>query len=238
MMAKKYGFSKADLDNFSLESHIRAARATKANFFHDEILPLVARSFDPQTGVKKDLNEDHTVDEGIRFESTLEKIAKLKPIIEGGIVSPGSSSQMCDGASGLLIVNENGLKALGVQPMARIHHFSVTGGDPVIMLESPLAATDRALKKAGMKLDDIDIFEINEAFASVPLAWLKHTGADPKKMNIYGGAIALGHPLGASGTKLMTTLVHALKNEKKRFGLQSMCEGGGMANVTIIENMM
>jgi acetyl-CoA C-acetyltransferase len=136
-----------------------------------------------------------------------------------------------------MVVNEQGLKTLGVKPLARIHHMSVIGHDPVIMLEAPLPATERALKRSGMTIDDIDLFEVNEAFASVPLAWLKKTGADPAKLNSSGGAIALGHPLGASGTKLMTTLVHALHRQNKRFGLQTMCEGGGMANVTIVERL-
>ena len=136
-----------------------------------------------------------------------------------------------------MLVNERGLKSLGVKPLARIHHMTMMGGDPVIMLDAPLPATERALKKAGMKIDDIDLFEVNEAFASVPTAWLKTTGADPARLNVHGGAIALGHPLGASGTKLMTTLVHALKQRGKRYGLQTMCEGGGMANVTIVERL-
>src|SRR5690606_1114642 len=136
------------------------------------------------------------------------------------------ASQICDGASGVMIVNEKGLRTLGVQPLARIHHMSLLGHDPVIMLEAPLPATERALKKAGMKIDDIDLFEVNEAFASVPLAWLQTTGADPARLNVNGGAIALGHPLGASGTKLMTTLIYALKQRNKRYGLQTMCEGG------------
>jgi acetyl-CoA C-acetyltransferase len=136
-----------------------------------------------------------------------------------------------------VIANDAGLKALGAKPLARIHHMSVMGGDPVIMLEAPIPATKRALAKAGLTTDDIDLFEVNEAFASVPLAWLKELGADPARLNVRGGAIALGHPLGASGTKLMTTLVHALKSENKRYGLQTMCEGGGMANVTIVERL-
>jgi acetyl-CoA C-acetyltransferase len=152
-----------------------------------------------------------------------------------GKLTAASASQICDGASAALVVSEEALKRHGLTPMARIHSFTVTAGDPVIMLEEPLFATDKALKKVGMTIDDIDLFEVNEAFASVPLAWLKHTGADPEKLNVNGGAIALGHPLGASGTKLMATLVHALKARGKRWGLQTMCEGGGLANVTIVE---
>jgi acetyl-CoA C-acetyltransferase len=167
----------------------------------------------------------------------LEGIAGVKLLREGGRITAANASQICDGASGVMVVSERGLKQLGVAPLARIHHMSVLGGDPVIMLEAPLPATTRALAKAGMSIDDIDLFEVNEAFASVPLAWLKHTGADPERMNVNGGAIALGHPLGSSGTKLMTTLVNALRARGKRYGLQTMCEGGGMANVTIIERL-
>jgi acetyl-CoA C-acetyltransferase len=161
----------------------------------------------------------------------------VKLLQEGGSLTAATSSQICDGASGVLIVNENGLKTLGVEPLARIHHMTVIGGDPVIMLEAPLPATKRALQKAGMSIDDIDLFEVNEAFASVPVAWLKDTGADPDRLNVNGGAIALGHPLGASGTKLMSTLIYALKDRNKRYGLQTMCEGGGLANVTIVERL-
>jgi acetyl-CoA C-acetyltransferase len=151
------------------------------------------------------------------------------------VISAANASQICDGATGVMVVSENALKAMNVKPMARIHHVSVIGHDPVIMLEAPIPATLKALKKAGMNIDDIDLFEVNEAFASVPLAWLQATGADPARLNVHGGAIALGHPLGASGTKLMSTLLHALKHRNKRYGLQTMCEGGGMANVTIVE---
>jgi acetyl-CoA C-acetyltransferase len=161
----------------------------------------------------------------------------VKLIKEGGRISAATASQICDGASGAMVVNERGLKALGVEPLARIHAMAMSAGDPVIMLEEPLFATDKALKRAGMKIDDIDLYEVNEAFAPVPMAWAKHTGADPGRLNVNGGAIALGHPLGASGTKLMTTLVHALKAHDKRYGLQTMCEGGGMANVTIVERL-
>jgi acetyl-CoA C-acetyltransferase len=179
----------------------------------------------------------HVRDEGIRFEATLESIGSVKLLSEGGTISAASASQICDGAAGLMVVNERGLKTLGVKPLARIHHMSLLGHDPVIMLEAPVPATERALKKAGMKIDDIDLFEVNEAFAPVPLAWLKTLGADAARLNVNGGAIALGHPLGGSGAKLMTTLVHALQKRGKRYGLQTMCEGGGMANVTIVERL-
>src|SRR5690606_13702413 len=221
-----------DLDRYALRSHQLARQATESGAFKDEIVPVPVKLAD---GTPTD--EMHVVDEGIRFDATLEGIAGVKLLAEGGRISAATASQICDGASGVLVVSERGLKALGVQPLARIHHMSVMGHDPVIMLEAPLPATERALQKAGMKIDDIDLFEVNEAFAPVPLAWLKATGADPERLNVNGGAIALGHPLGASGTKLATTLVHALKQRGKRYGLQTMCEGGGMANVTIFERL-
>ena len=152
-------------------------------------------------------------------------------------ITAATSSQICDGASGVMVVSEKALKEHNLTPMARIHHLSLMGHDPVIMLEAPIPATERALKKAGMSIDDIDLFEVNEAFASVPVAFLQKLGADPERLNVNGGAIALGHPLGASGTKLMTTLLYALKARGKRYGLQTMCEGGGMANVTIVERL-
>jgi acetyl-CoA C-acetyltransferase len=230
MMAKKYDISKEALDQYSYESHQRAIAATQAGHFKDEIIPLPITRADGST-------DTHSIDEGIRFDVTLEGIRGVKLIAEGGRITAASASQICDGASGVMVVNEKGLKSLGLKPMARIHHMSLLGHDPVIMLEAPLPATKRALDKAGMKIDDIDLFEVNEAFASVPTAWLKDTGADPARLNVNGGAIALGHPLGGSGTKLMTTLVHALKQRGKRYGLQTMCEGGGMANVTIVERL-
>jgi acetyl-CoA C-acetyltransferase len=230
MMAEKYGLSKDELDEYAYQSHQRAIAATQAGKFKDEIVPLQITRADGST-------DTHSIDEGIRFDATLDGIRGVKLIQEGGKLTAASASQICDGASGVMVVNEKGLKQLGIQPMARIHHMTMMGGDPVIMLEAPLPATQRALQKAGMSIDDIDLFEVNEAFASVPTAWLKTTGADPARLNVNGGAIALGHPLGGSGTKLMTTLVHALKQNNKRYGLQTMCEGGGMANVTIVERL-
>jgi acetyl-CoA C-acetyltransferase len=231
MVAQKYDLSKDHLDSYSYQSHQRAIAATEAGRFKDEIVPLQITRADGST-------DTHHIDEGIRCDATLDGIKGVKLINEnGGRLSAASASQICDGASGVLVVNEKGLKQLGVKPLARIHHMSVMGGDPVIMLEAPLPATKRALEKAGMKIDDIDLFEVNEAFASIPTAWLQATGADPSRLNVNGGAIALGHPLGGSGTKLMTTLVHALKQQNKRYGLQTMCEGGGMANVTIVERL-
>lgn len=227
MMAKKYGLSKDTLDEFAYNSHRKAIAATESGAFKDEILPLEVTT-DEGTSM-------HSIDEGIRFNASIEGIKGVKLLVEGGALTAASSSQICDGASGVMIVSEQFLKDHNLTPMARIHHMTVIGGDPVIMLEAPIPATERALAKAAMKIDDIDLFEVNEAFASVPAAWLKETGADPERLNVNGGAIALGHPLGGSGTKLMATLVHALKSRNKRYGLQTMCEGGGLANVTIVE---
>jgi acetyl-CoA C-acetyltransferase len=232
MMAKKYELSKADLDAYALRSHRRARAATESGAFDAEIVPVPVKRAD---GTPTD--ELHRVDEGIRFDATLEGIAGVKLLVEGGRISAATASQICDGAAGVMIVSERGLKTLGLEPLARIHHMSVLGHDPVIMLEAPIPATEKALKKAGMALSDIDLYEVNEAFASVPLAWQRSLGADDERLNVNGGAIALGHPLGASGAKLMTTLVHALRARGKRYGLQTMCEGGGMANVTIIERL-
>jgi acetyl-CoA C-acetyltransferase len=227
MLVRKHGFTKDDLDRFGLASHQKAIAATQAGAFRDEIVPI-----EVETPEGKAM---HTVDEGIRFDATLEGISGVKLINEGGSLTAATSSQICDGSSAALVVSEEALKRFGLTPMARIHNLTVTAGDPVIMLEEPLFATDKALARAGMKIGDIDLYEVNEAFASVPLAWLKHTGADPDRLNVNGGAIALGHPLGASGTKLMATLLHALKTRGKKWGLQTMCEGGGVANVTIVE---
>jgi acetyl-CoA C-acetyltransferase len=223
MMAQKYDLSKETLDKLAFESHARAKAATQAGAFNAEIVPVAVGE------------ETHTIDEGIRFDASLEGISSVKLLAEGGRITAATASQICDGASGVMVVSEAGLKTLGVAPLARIHHMSVLGGDPVIMLEAPIPATQRALQRAGMSVDDIDLYEVNEAFASVPAAWLKELRADPARLNVNGGAIALGHPLGGSGTKLMTTLINALRARGKRYGLQTMCEGGGMANVTIVE---
>jgi len=228
MIAEKYGYDRARLDVYALESHRRAKAATQAGAFEAEIVPVEVTL--PDGGI-----EIHKVDEGIRFDATIEGIGAVKLLKEDGVISAASASQICDGSSAVLVVSEAALKAHGLTPLARIHNLTVTAGDPVIMLEEPLFATDRALQRAGMTIADIDLYEVNEAFAPVPLAWLEHVGADPGRLNVNGGAIALGHPLGASGTKLMTTLVHALRARGKRYGLQTMCEGGGVANVTIVE---
>jgi len=232
MMAEKYDISKDAMDNYAYQTTLKSIAAINGGHFDNEILSLQARIKDMPAG-----DEIHSLDEGVRFNASLEAISGLNVLQEGGRITAGTASQICDGASGVMVVNAAGLKALGVEPLARIHHMSVLGHDPVIMLEAPIPATERALKKAGMGIDDIDLFEVNEAFASVPMAWLQASGADPERLNINGGAIALGHPLGGSGTKLMTTLVHSLQRTGKRYGLQTMCEGGGMANVTIIERL-
>jgi len=229
MIANKHGFSKDDLDRFGYESHKRAIAATEAGAFENEIIPIEIETADG-AGM-------HTVDEGIRFDASLEGIAGVKLISPEGKITAATSSQICDGSSAVMVVSEEALKAHNLTPLARIHNLTVTAGDPVIMLEEPLFATDKALERAGLKIEDIDLYEVNEAFAPVPMAWLKHTGADPEKLNVHGGAIALGHPLGASGTKLMATLVHGLKRHGKKYGLQTMCEGGGVANVTIVESL-
>ncbi len=232
MMAEKYQLSREALDCYSLQSHERARQATLDGGFTAEIVPVAVRVAGGPIA-----DAMHVADEGIRMDATLDGIRGVKLLREGGRITAASASQICDGASGVVVVNDRGLKALGVDPLARVHHMTVIGGDPVIMLEAPLPATHHALKKAGLTVDDIDLFEVNEAFASVPLAWLQDTGADPARLNVNGGAIALGHPLGASGTRLMTTLVHALQARGKRYGLQTMCEGGGQANVTIVERL-
>jgi acetyl-CoA C-acetyltransferase len=228
MIAKKYGFTREQLDDYSLNSHRKAVAATQGGKFKDEIVPVGIESADG--------NDQHTADEGIRYDASAEGMAGVKKLSEEGVLTAASSSQICDGASAVLIVSKEALEKYNLKPLAKIVNLTVTAGDPVIMLEEPLFATDKALKKAGLTIDDIDLYEVNEAFASVPVAWLHHTGAKAEKLNVNGGAIALGHPLGASGTKLMATLVHELKRRGGRYGLQTMCEGGGVANVTIIEN--
>lgn len=228
MIARNYQMTRDELDRFALESHRKAAAATEAGAFDAEIVPLKV--------VDEEGNESlHTRDEGIRFDASLEGLGSLKTLVPDGVITAGNASQICDGASGVLVVSEKALKDHGLTPLARIDHLTVTAGDPVIMLIEPVPATRRALERSGRKIEDIDLYEVNEAFAPVPLAWLREIGADPERLNVNGGAIALGHPLGASGTKLMTTMLHALKGRGKRFGLQTMCEGGGIANVTIVE---
>jgi acetyl-CoA C-acetyltransferase len=228
MMAKKYGFDREELDAFALGSHRKAAAAANSGAFDREIVVL--------DGVDKEGNpKRHDRDEGIRADASIEGLSELKTLTADGVITAGNASQVCDGASGVLVVSERALKEHGLTPLARIDNLTVTAGDPVIMLEEPIPATRRALERSGRKLDEIDLYEVNEAFAPVPLAWLREVGGDPARLNVNGGAIALGHPLGASGAKLMATLVHALRARRNRFGLQTMCEGGGIANVTIVE---
>ena len=228
MIADKYGFSRAELDAFALESHRRAAAATQAGRFREEIVPLAITTAEGEPAL-------HATDEGIRGDSTLESIGAVKLLQEGGKISAANASQICDGASGALVVSERALKQHGLTPIARVHQMAVTAGDPVIMLEEPIPATRRVLQRAGLRIGDMDLYEVNEAFAPIPMAWLRAIDADPDRLNVNGGAIALGHPLGASGTKLLATLIHALRAGGKRYGLQTMCEGGGIANATIIE---
>jgi acetyl-CoA C-acetyltransferase len=230
MIARKYGHSREQLDRYALRSHERAIAATQRGDFADEIVAV-------PVGGPDGTSEPHRVDEGIRFDASYDGISAVKLIDPEGVISAANASQITDGASAVMIASEAAVKAHGLTPLARIHNLTVTAGDPVVMLEEPLFATDRALSRSGMRIDEIDLYEVNEAFAPVPLAWLEHTGADPERLNVNGGAIALGHPLGASGAKLMATLVHALRRRGGRYGLQTMCEGGGIANVTIVERL-
>ncbi len=223
-IATKYGFSREDMDGYALASHAKAAAAIDEGAFAAELVPVTT----PDGRV-------FAVDDGVRRGGTMEAMASVKTLEEGGTITAANASQMTDGASGVMVVSAAALKRFDLTPLARIVNLTVTAGDPVIMLEEPIPATRKALARAGMTLDQIDLFEVNEAFAAIPMAWLKALGADPAKLNVNGGAIALGHPLGASGTKLMATLIHALKARGKRYGLQTMCEGGGIANVTIVE---
>jgi acetyl-CoA C-acetyltransferase len=221
MIAQRWDISREDMEQYALESHRRAIRAIDEGRFEREIVPL----------------EGVTADEGPRRDTSLEKMAKLPTLVEGGRLTAAVSSQISDAGVAMLIASEQALKDHGLTPRARIHHLSVRGDDPVIMLTGPIPATRYALDKAGLTPDDIDLVEINEAFASVVLAWQKETGFDLAKVNVNGGAIALGHPLGATGARLMTTLLNELERSGGRYGLQTMCEGGGMANVTIIERL-
>ena len=221
MIAEKWEITRQDMEKFALESHRRAALAIKEGRFEREIAPF----------------GDFKVDETVRAETTLEKMASLEPLAPGGTITAGVSSQTGDASAAMLIVSENALKRYNLKPRARIHHMSVYSDDPILMLTAPIPATRHALKKSGMKLEDIDLVEINEAFAPVVLAWFKEIGYPHEKTNVNGGAIALAHPLGATGVKLMSTLLCELERSKKRFGLQTMCEGGGVANVTIIERL-
>jgi len=233
MIADQWGISREDLDEFSVESHRRAARATAEGRFDNEIVPIYVRD---DNGVATD--ELMTSDEGIRPDSSMESLANLKAAFkEGGKVTAGNSSQITDGASAVLIMSEEKARELGYTPRAKFHTFALAGVDPVTMLTGPIPATTKVLERSGLTLDDIDLIEINEAFASVVLAWQKEHKVDLAKVNVNGGAIALGHPLGASGAKLCATLLNELERTGGRYGLLTMCEGGGLANATIIERL-
>ena len=220
MIADKWAISREQMEAFSLESHRRARSATDAGYFNKEIIPFDGLHFD----------------ETIR-NTSMEAMAGLEPLAQGGTITAAVSSQTCDGSSAVLVVSEEALKRYNLTPRARIVHMSVRADDPVWMLTAPIPATKHAMKKSGISLADIDLVEINEAFASVPMAWLKELDYDHEKTNVNGGAIALGHPLGSTGTKLMTTLLHEMERQEVRYGLQTMCEGGGQANVTILERL-
>lgn len=219
-IARKWHLSRREMEEFALESHRRARQAIAEGRFDNELVPI------------NGLEQDETT-----RDTSLEKMAELDVLAEGGSLTAAVASQTCDGASALLVVSEAALKRYNLKPRARIHHMDVMGDDPIFMLTAPIPATQRALKRSGMKLEDIDLVEINEAFAPVPMAWFKEIGYPHEKTNVNGGAIALGHPLGATGTKLMTTLLNELERSGGRYGLQTMCEGGGVANVTIIERI-
>ena len=221
LIAKKWDISREEMEEYALASHQRAAAAIDEGRFNNEVVPF--------NGLE--------MDETVRRDTTMEKMATLEPLQEGGRIHAGVSSQTSDASSAMLLASEDAVKKYNLKPRARIHHMSVRGDDPIFMLTAPIPATEYALNKSGMSLEDIDLVEINEAFAPVPMAWLKETGYPHEKTNVNGGAIALGHPLGATGTKLMSTLLNELERTGGRYGLQTMCEGGGLANVTIIERL-
>lgn len=230
LLAEKYQISREALDEFGLLSHQRAAAATRSGYFEQEIVPL---NIELEDGSK----DVHTVDEGIRFEANLEGMQSLNALREGGVITAGTASQISDGAAAIMVANEEAVRKFDLPVRAKIHSLAVVGSDPVIMLEGPIPATEKVLEKAGLSIDDIDLYEVNEAFGSVPLAWAKALNADPDKLNVNGGAQSLGHPLGGTGAKLMTTLVHELERRQARYGLVAICEGGGTANAMIIERM-
>jgi acetyl-CoA acetyltransferase family protein len=231
LIARKWGFDRQQLDEFSLESHRRAAQAIENGYFESQIVPVPVKLADGSTGL-------FSRDEGVRPDTSLEKLASLKPAFQpDGLITAGNSSQISDGTAALLIMERARAEQLGLKPRARFTAFSVTGADPVLMLTAPIPATQMALEKAGLRLDQLDLLEINEAFASVVLAWQQATGADWAKVNVNGGAIAFGHPLGASGARIMTMLLNELERRGGRYAFQTMCEGGGLANGTVIERL-
>jgi acetyl-CoA acyltransferase len=238
MIAEKWNLSREDLDAYGARSQQFAAKAREEGRFEREILPVQARPVDKETGKLIETDEVFSQDEGIRPDTTVETLANLKPAFKpDGVVTAGNSSQITDGASAVLIMSEDKANELGLTPRARFHSFSLAGVDPIFMLTGPIPATEKVLERSGLSMDDIDLVEINEAFASVVLAWEKELHPDMDKVNVNGGAIALGHPLGCSGARLMTTLLHELERTGGRYGLQTMCEGGGLANATIIERI-
>ncbi len=234
LIAEQWNISRQDMDEFSVRSHQRAAQATAEGRFEREIITVAIKDDE-----RNDTDEMMTTDEGIRPDSSVETLANLKPAFrpDNGRVTAANSSQITDGASGVLIMSDTKAASLGLTPRARFHAFAVAGSDPITMLTGPIPATKMALERGGLTMDDIDVIEINEAFASVPLAWAKELDVDIMRVNVNGGAIALGHPLGASGAKLMATLLNELERTNGRYGLLTMCEGGGMANATIIERL-
>ncbi|HEX4252215.1 MAG TPA: acetyl-CoA C-acetyltransferase [Pseudonocardia sp.] len=225
LIAHRWDISRVEMEEFALRSHHRALAAIEGGAFDGEIVPVTTE----QGAV--------TVDEGPRRDTSAARMARLTALTEGGRVTAATASQISDGASAVLVASGRAVRAHGLKPRAQVHHVSARGSDPVLMLTAPIPATKYALERAGLRIGDIDLFEINEAFASVALAWLAETGADPQRVNVHGGAIALGHPLGATGTKLCATLLNALEQRGGRYGLQVMCEGGGQANVTILERL-
>ena len=229
MMATKWGLTRTMLDQFSLDSHEKAGAAQDSGAFDDQIVGIKAVAEGNETSIV-------LKDEGIRRGTTLEKMGQLKPAFsEDGVIHAGNSSQISDGSGALLFMSAEKAQSLGLKPIARVHTAVLAGADPVMMLSAPIPATQKALKRSGLSLSDIGVFEVNEAFAPVPMAWLKEIGADEKKLNPNGGAIALGHPLGGSGARIMTTMLYHMRDNGIRYGLQTMCEGGGQANATILE---
>jgi acetyl-CoA C-acetyltransferase len=230
LLAEKYDIKREDLDQFAYESHMKATAATESGKFREEILPIEVTLENGDLFI-------HDADEGIRANSSVEAISQLEPLAPGGVVSAGAASQISDGSAAVMMANAEAVEKYGLKPRARIHSLAVVGSDPVIMLEGPIPATKKALERAGLTIDDMDLYEVNEAFGPVPLAWAKGVGADLDKLNVNGGAQANGHPLGCTGAKLMTTLLSELERRKGRYGLLAICEGGGTANATIIERL-
>jgi len=230
LVANKWNLSREDLDLFALKSHQKGAEATKLGYFEREIVPIESKC----ESLKKSMI---TMDEGIRYDSSIEALSSLKSVTDGGVITAGNASQITDGASAIMVCNENGLSKIKCDPRAEIISLSVIGDDPIFMLTGPIPASKLALKNVNLSIDDIDLYEVNEAFAPVPLAWAHELKADHSKLNVNGGAIALGHPLGSTGTKLMTTLLHELERRNGKYALQAICEGGGTANATIIKKV-